>query len=68
VVLLGALLGLDVLPLDVLAVSFLVARVGQSMTHIVSGEDKAINLRFGLFMTQFLCLVGMGVVTAFHAI
>lgn len=41
---------------DPLALPFLAARVGQSITHLVSTSHYAVLLRFTLFLVQWLIL------------
>lgn len=67
VVLAAAVLGVDNGWLDRLAVVSVVARVGQSTTHIVSGSDRAVQVRFGFFGIQVVCLLTMLAITASHA-
>jgi uncharacterized MAPEG superfamily protein len=63
VVLTGAVIGADAPWLDRLAEFYLLARIGQSMTHISSGSDRAIQVRFTFFAVQLLCLLGMILIT-----
>lgn len=44
-----------------LAQVYMAARVAQSLTHISSGSVVAINVRFGFFATQIVCLLTMAV-------
>jgi len=59
VVLIGAVIGADSPTLDRLASVFLLARVAQSSTHIASGSDFAVNVRFSFFLVQLACLIWM---------
>ena len=59
VVLTGAVIGADSPTLNQLSVVLLSARVCQSLTHIASGSERAIQLRFGFFATQVACLLWM---------
>jgi uncharacterized MAPEG superfamily protein len=59
VVLTAGIIGVDSPTLDRLSVVYLVARVCQSVTHISSGSDAAVNVRFGFFGVQLVCLVWM---------
>lgn len=63
VVLTGAVIGADAPWLDRLAEFYLLARIGQSVTHISSGSDRAIQVRFAFFGVQLLCLLGMILIT-----
>jgi len=63
VVLTGAVIGADAPWLDRLAEFYLLARIGQSVTHISSGSDRAIQIRFAFFGVQLLCLLGMILIT-----
>ncbi len=63
VVLTGAVIGADAPWLDRFAELYLAARVGQSLTHISSGSDRAIQIRFAFFSLQVLCLLGMILIT-----
>jgi uncharacterized MAPEG superfamily protein len=64
VVLAGAVIGADAPVLDRLAQVYLVARIGQSTTHIASGSDRAVMVRFTFFGIQVISLLAMIVVTA----
>lgn len=47
--------------LDALAVALLVARVLQSLTHILLEEtDRAVLIRFSFFAVQLACMIWMG--------
>jgi uncharacterized MAPEG superfamily protein len=47
--------------LDALAVTLLVARVFQSLTHILLPEtNRAVALRFSFFLLQLVCMGWMG--------
>jgi uncharacterized MAPEG superfamily protein len=63
VVLTGAVIGADAPWLDRLAEFYLLARIGQSVTHISSGSDRAIQVRFTFFAVQLVCLLGMILIT-----
>jgi uncharacterized MAPEG superfamily protein len=58
VVLVATVAGVHAAILDTLAQVYLAARIGQSVTHVSSGGNVAINVRFGFFLTQVGCLVG----------
>ncbi len=54
--------------LDVLALVLLVARVGQTITHIaLQPSNVAVAVRFGLYATQLVCMIWMGVRVAVFA-
>lgn len=54
--------------LDGLAVSFLAARVYQSIVHIAVPQTEPVAAaRFGLFFVQVVCMAAMGVLIALHA-
>ena len=59
VVLTAGTIGAESPTLDRLSVVYLAARVCQSLTHIASGSDAAINVRFGFYGVQLVCLVWM---------
>lgn len=61
VVLTGALVHAGSARMDTLALTYLGARVLQSLVHIASGSAVAINLRFVCFLVQLVCLTWMGV-------
>jgi uncharacterized MAPEG superfamily protein len=66
VVLTAAATGAQGPALDTLARVYLGARVGQSVTHVASGSDRAVLVRFSFFLAQIGCLVAMGVIVARH--
>jgi uncharacterized MAPEG superfamily protein len=66
VVLTAAAVGAQSPALDTLARVYLGARVGQSVTHVSSGSDRAVQVRFTFFLVQIACLVAMGVIVARH--
>lgn len=47
---------------DLMAAVILVARLLQSATHIASGRNRAVILRFVFFVLQLVCFVAMTVV------
>ena len=54
--------------LDALALTFLVARIGQSLVHITRPQtEPVVTLRFSLFSVQLVCVIAMGVLVALHA-
>ena len=46
---------------DDLAMWFLGARIGQSMVHLASTSNLAVNLRFALYLCQWLIMAVMAV-------
>jgi uncharacterized MAPEG superfamily protein len=66
VVLVATVVGLRSPTLDTLARVYLGARVGQSLAHLSSGGNLAVNVRFTFFLTQVGCLVAF-VWTIAHA-
>lgn len=66
VVLVAAAVGAGGPALDGLARVYLGARVGQSVVHVSSGSDRAVQVRFTFFLVQLACLVAMGVIVARH--
>ena len=63
-VLTGAVLGVESDVMDKFAGLVVGARVGQSVTHIASGRNLAINVRFGFFALQIISLIVMMLVIA----
>ncbi|MFB3083836.1 MAG: MAPEG family protein [Gammaproteobacteria bacterium] len=54
--------------LAVLALVLLVARVGQTITHIaLQPSNVAVAVRFGLYAAQLVCMIWMGVGVAVFA-
>ncbi len=58
VVLIATVAGVKVALLDTLARVYLIARIGQSVTHVSSGSVVAVNVRFTFFLIQMGCLIG----------
>ena len=58
-VLVAAVAGLRAPLLDTVAKTYLAARIGQSVTHVVSGSVIAVNVRFTFFLVQVACLIWM---------
>jgi uncharacterized MAPEG superfamily protein len=57
--------GLQSPVVDRLAVIMLVARMGQTLVHIVlPPSNAAASVRFALFLMQAVCMIAMGVVIA----
>jgi len=54
--------------LDLLAVTAFVARVFQTTTHLVSGANTAIAIRFSFLMVQLVAFFWMGGLIALHAL
>lgn len=51
--------------IDRLAVTFLAARIGQTLAHVaLPPTNAAASLRFALFFVQVACMIGMGTVIA----
>ncbi len=49
-------------PIDVLAVSYLAARVLQTVTHVAFDETSAaVGVRFAFFFTQIVCVTWMAI-------
>jgi len=59
VVLTGFVTGMESATIDVLSRVYIAGRVAQSVTHISSGSPAAINIRFGFFLLQAVCLTWM---------
>jgi hypothetical protein len=56
-------LELDTRLLDALAITVLVARVGQSSVHIGWTEtQRTVSIRFTCFFVQFLCMIAIAAV------
>jgi len=56
-------LGLDTRLLDALAITVLVARVGQSSVHIGWTEtQRTVSIRFTCFFVQFACMIAIAAV------
>jgi len=54
--------------LDALALTFLAARIGQSLVHITRPQTEPVAaLRFGLYFVQVVCVVSMGALVALRA-
>ncbi|MBS0385293.1 MAG: MAPEG family protein [Proteobacteria bacterium] len=53
--------------LDVLAVSVVVARVFQTSTHLISGSNTAVGVRFSFLMVQLVAFAWMGALIGLHA-
>ena len=68
VALAAALTGVGGRELDALALTFLAARIGQSLVHITRPQTEPVAaLRFGLYFVQVVCVVSMGVLVALRA-
>jgi uncharacterized MAPEG superfamily protein len=61
-VLAAAVMGRTSSILDVLAVVYLVARVGQSIVHVAPGAGIRFHVRFGFFVAQMASLAAFVVV------
>jgi uncharacterized MAPEG superfamily protein len=65
VALAAALTGVGGRELDALALTFLAARIGQSLVHISRPQTEVVAaIRFALFFVQVACVVAMGVLVA----
>lgn len=53
--------------LDALAVSAMVARIGQTGAHLVSGSNTAVGVRFAFLAVQLVAFFWMGALVALHA-
>jgi uncharacterized MAPEG superfamily protein len=62
VALAAAVTGVGGRDIDALAITFLAARIGQSLVHITRPQTEPIAaLRFGLYCVQLVCVLSMGV-------
>lgn len=64
VVLVAAAVGRRSGALDTLAVTYLSARLGQSISHAAPGAGLRFNVRFGFFAVQLACLAGFVLILA----
>lgn len=68
VALAAALTGVGGRELDALALTFLAARIGQSLVHITRPQTEPVAaFRFGLYFVQVVCVVSMGVLVTLRA-
>jgi uncharacterized MAPEG superfamily protein len=68
VALAAALAGVGGRDIDTLAITFLGARIGQSLVQITRLQTEPVAaLRFGLYFAQVVCVVSMGVLIALRA-
>jgi len=64
----AAMAGVGGRDLDALAVTFLVARIGQSLVHVSRPQtDPVAALRFGLYLVQCVCVTWMGTLVVIRA-
>jgi len=63
-VLMGGVIKLESSSFDLLAALVLPARVLQSVTHIASGSNRAVLVRFYFFCAQLVCFAGMAYLLA----
>jgi len=64
----AAIAGIDTPRLDQLAIVFLVARVGQTLTHMLFPETNlTIGIRFSFFAAQVFVMLWMAAIIAFTA-
>jgi len=62
VVLTGAVSGVASAAYDALALTFIGARVGQTLVHVGTPQTERVALvRFSLFAVQLACMAAMGV-------
>ena len=55
--------------LDLLAVTFLAARILQTLTHVsVIQTDRVTSVRFGFYVIQLICMFIMGSAVAVSAV
>lgn len=50
--------------LDLLCITVVVARVGQSIAHVASGRNLAVHFRFLFYCVQLACFVWIGSMVA----
>lgn len=63
-VVVGHLAGVGAQSFGLLAFAVLGARIAQSLTHLVSVSELAVNIRFTFFVVQLVCFVAMGTLIA----
>jgi uncharacterized MAPEG superfamily protein len=66
-VLLGSSLGITGPLFQVSAALVFPARVLQSLTHVASGRNRAVNARFGFFSVQLACFFLMAASIVLHS-
>jgi uncharacterized MAPEG superfamily protein len=54
--------------LDWLSAAVVGARVCQTSTHLISGSNTAVGVRFSFLMVQLIAFAWMGVLIALHAL
>ncbi|MDZ7748100.1 MAG: MAPEG family protein [Halofilum sp. (in: g-proteobacteria)] len=60
--------GVQAAVLDTLALILIVARVCQTLVHVVLEQSEPVAAaRFGFFFVQLVCMVAMGAYVALHA-
>lgn len=57
VVLTASVAGVRDAALDLLALTYIAARVCQSVTHVAAGSNRGVTVRLTFFLTQWACLV-----------
>jgi uncharacterized MAPEG superfamily protein len=68
IAIIAAIAGVDTPGLDRLAVVFLAARIGQTLTHMLFREtNRTIGIRFGFFTVQVIALIWMAAIVAIAA-
>jgi uncharacterized MAPEG superfamily protein len=61
--------GLQSSTIDRLAITMLIARVGQTLVHIVLTPTNAVSsVRFALYFVQAACMTAMGIIVAMRAL
>lgn len=56
--------GLQGSTIDYLAIALMIARIGQTVTHVVLPPTNAVtSLRFGFYCIQAACMIAMGAIT-----
>jgi uncharacterized MAPEG superfamily protein len=61
IVLSGWVVGMESAPFNRLAVIVVVARIVQSLIHLVSGSVAAVTFRFAAFVVQIVCEIWMAI-------
>jgi uncharacterized MAPEG superfamily protein len=63
-VLIGAVIRIESTPFELAALAVLPARVLQSITHVASGRNRAVLVRFTFFCVQLACFATMAALLA----
>ena len=65
----AAIAGIDTPRLDQLAIAILIARIGQSLVHMIFPETKAtVGVRFAFFSVQLVAFFWMAIIIATTAL